>query len=158
MNKELTIKDLLEWVTIKEVKRAYDYHYADYANNCAITIRQLKAMSRRKHENKGEKLELTNGYWPDMFSRTMKEVVEDRYYHMATNKFGLSFRRWAEIASIPISHKTINHYSFEEIVAHFIWEIRFYGSEKQAMKMGKDVFKTATEAKSGKGGTKLLKL
>ena len=52
---------------------------------------------------------------------------------------------------IPIDKATIYHYMFEDILAHFIWEITYHGiTNKEVIKKREKMFSIIKEAKIGK--------
>ena len=131
---QLTIRDIVRLVKYKDIKRAIKYYYPkDRSDYLPVLVKLSKV---RKAEPKYKKEFLTINSFKDY------ETLEDRnsdYYDIATNLYALSFRKWSELANIFISEDTLEHYTLEDIIAHFIWEITYYGDEAQAKKKAKEL-------------------
>ena len=122
--KAYTIRDIIQDTTWKQVKRAIEYHYPKDTNDYKKLYKQIKKYPKIKHKDKDEYIIVQVNQFFD---------VKDRWIGMHTNKYSMSFRPWIELANIPIGKETLDHILIEEIVAHFIWEITFYGSEQESM-------------------------
>jgi hypothetical protein len=149
----LTIRDLIPCINWIEVKRALRYHYATDHNNYEKLFYRLGKMPKIK-VRPNEKLKIYGGrdlntpFYTEhpervqKFLNDVKEMMDDTGYGICMIKqndiekihWSISFIPWKKLVNMPISHDTISHYSFEDIIAHFIWEITFYGNEKQAEK------------------------
>ncbi len=143
----VTIRDIANNVKFSDVKRAIKYFYPKDKGNYESVFTQIRDCKKQKQKRAGEVIELSAGKifsWmksltPDAdyvkkYYGTIQQVSDEAYYTIATDQYSLSFRAWGEIASIPVSVETLDHYTFVDILAHFIWEITYYGTEKQ---MGK---------------------
>lgn len=144
IKEEPTILELLPYVEWKKVKLALQYYYPDLkvGSNYKSIFEGLKTFKKRKHKDTDEKLEI------DAVNDAIYYEDKDmwgEWYSIATNKFGLSFRKWQELANIPLSKETIKHYTFTNIFAHFIWEITWYGNEEESLKKGKELKKRVKE-------------
>lgn len=141
---EPTILQIIHFVEWKEIKRAIKYHYPNDKNDYEKLFKYLKTFRKRKLKDINEKIEIpalnTAMYYKN------KNLWEE-YYDITTNKYSLSFRKWRELANIPISKKTIKYHTLSEIIAHFIWEITFYGNEKKSMKTSEEIGKGVEEVK-----------
>ena len=166
----LTIRDIVKLVKWKEVKRALKFHYpfvkSDYES---LFVHLLKMPKTKVKPN--EYLNVFGGFdiKTEWFEKHGKEYLEDlakgeekTYYDIdmkiipAPNQkdrhdcYGISFIPWKRLANTKINPDTLYHYTLEDIIAHFIWEITFYGNEKQMNKKGKELLKRVKEIKSGK--------
>lgn len=155
----LTVKDIITVVKWKSVKLAIKYHYPTDHNNYEKLFYDLAKMSKVKVKQ-DEFLEVCGGmpnYYlkhstklPE-FLKGIKEEMNDTSYGINmikpkdTTNWAISFIPWKKLVNMPISHDTLFHYSFEDIIAHFIWEITFYGSEKEMEKQKKIIFSRAKE-------------
>lgn len=149
MGKEpTTIRDIVPHLKWKDVKRAIKYFYPTDKNDYEPVFEQLKIFRKRKHKDLKEFIEVYSNF--DINNVLTSNTIEEKYnevcYGMATNKYAMDFRGWRGLANIPISEETLKHYTPIEIVAHFIWEITFYGDEKGTAKAGKQVFDAHKEA------------
>ncbi len=131
-----TIREIVKLVEWNDVERAIKYFYPDDKNKYKPVFEKLKTIRARKHKNPKEFIEM-NAYFEDGLG----------YYHVATNEYSMSFRKWAELANIPIAEDVLKHMTFEAIVAHFIWEITFYGTEADSKKVIKEGKKRLKEMK-----------
>jgi len=139
----ITIRDLVKVVKWEEVERAIRYFYPTDKNRYKSVFEYLQKVRKRKASD--EKLQIKVYGW--LVDEPLGEAVDNRGYAIATDKYSLSFRKWSELANLPISQDTLDHYMFEEIVAHFIWEITFYGNETQAKETKKEIMGRLKEFK-----------
>jgi len=152
---KFTIRDLVQVVPWKEVAIAHKFLYPRDKNNYKPVFERIRDKSPElEHTDKREVLEVNyNGYVPDPWKKyatreeQLIEMLEDGYYSITTNKFSLSFRPWDQVANIPIAEETLLHYSLAQIVAHFLWEITFYGKEDDMKSAGIELEKSYTEIK-----------
>ena len=142
---EPTILELLPFVKWKTIKRAIKYYYPDDKNDYEGLFGQLKTFKKRKPKNKDERIEICSHndafYFKD-------EDMWSEWYSIHTNQYSFSFREWRELVNIPISKETIKHYAFTDILAFFIWEITFYGTEKNSLNIGNEMHKRVNEIKN----------
>lgn len=89
---------------------------------------------KKSHKDKEEFLDII-AYLGDL----NKEEEDDRYYHISTNKYSMSFRKWNVLVNIPFSENTMRYYTFKDMIAHFLYEITWYGDEKQTYKTTKKI-------------------
>jgi hypothetical protein len=119
---------LVEW---KDVERSIKYHYPEDKNDYSGLFKKLKLRPRWKTDPEEHIDIIVN----------QREGEIEGYFSIVTNKFSFSFRKWNELLNIKISEETLNNFLYEDIVAHFIWEITFYGDEKQIAKEKKEMNK-----------------
>lgn len=139
--KNITIIDLARAVEWKDVKRTIKYHYPDDKNNYEKLFEEIKRYKKRKQYNK-EFITVSVCGMVDVL-----EEAEDNYYSIQTDKFSLSFRSWKVLARMPIAQNTLDHYLYEDILAHFIWEITFYGDEEKMEKTAEELAERVIEIK-----------
>ena len=142
----LTIRDIIKFVTWKDIKRAVKYYYPDDKNDYEPVFEYLKTVRKRKQQDPKEQIEISSHNY-DCFRWADDPTMWSQCYHIATNRYSMSFRKWSKLCNIKISKNTLESYTLTDILAHFIWEITFYGDEKEMEKTGKELFKTAAEAK-----------
>lgn len=159
---KLTIIDLVKIVPWDDVKRALKYHYPEDRNNYSSVYQKISKMENVPLKYGKEVLEIATHGDPSNFPEhySNKEMAEDVFYDTHTKRpkekfsYSLSFRPWVESASIPIDKETLNHLKYEEIIAHFIWEITYYGNEEEMEKAGDEILERGKqaikEAKEGK--------
>ncbi len=137
--KNITIIDIARVVEWKDVKRAIKYHYPYDRNNYEELFEKIKKYRKIKQNHK----EVINIFVCGMVN--ILKGAEDSFYSIETNKFSLDFRSWKSISRIPISQDTLDHYLYEDILAHFIWEITFYGTEEKMNKKSEILRERASE-------------
>ena len=132
--KDVNIIDLVKLVTWEDVKRSWIYHYPDNPVKGYDTVfEEIKKYRKRKPKTE-EKLEIVSVY-----DDTIPEDASS-YYSCSGSEYSFSFSKWRELANLPISEGTLKHYRPEDIITHFLWEITWYGSEKDSLKKGKELF------------------
>ena len=136
-----TIKDIAKFVAWPEVNRAVKYFYPKDRSNYLPVFKQIRVWGSNvtKPTSKEQLVLRVKGRGIDTPAET--------WYGINTNKYSLSFRKWKEICNIPISTATLEHYKYEDILAHFIWEITFYGPEKKMEETGKELMRRAKDVK-----------
>ena len=144
----ITILDIIKELKWKDVKRAIKYYYPWDKSNYETLFYDLQKFKKQTPKNK-EVIEIFC-YKDEKFCLKEKNpiacMIEDDYYSIATNKYSMMFRKWQELVNIPISEETLKHYKFQDIVAHFIYEITFCGDEKETQKVANQVLKDSKEA------------
>lgn len=135
----MTIIDLAKETDWKDVQKAHKYFYSGDKNNYAPIFYGIRKWNNIKTKRSGEKIQLT------FFRSSLFE--DEAYYDIRTNKYSLSLRDWKEISSIPVSLETLAHYSNADILAHFLWEITFYGHQKDIKKKRAEINESVKEFK-----------
>lgn len=130
-----TVREMIKDLKWSDVKRAIKYFYPKDKNNYEPVFYFLQKVRKNKQKYEGEEIELEAHY--DIFGEQ-----GDAYYSIATNQYSMSLRKWSELASIKISEATLSHYVPKDIVAHFIWEITFYGNQNDIVKLKKEMDET----------------
>lgn len=160
---KLTIRDISQYVKWSEVQRAIKYHYPKDKNNYESLFKKLPKMKRggKRKVISSQSLEVQGGNdfeskWAEKYASKFLEDLktgdEEQYYGIhikdtATEhgSWSMSFVPWGELANMPIDQETIKRFTFADILAHFIWEITFYGNEEQMKKESKELFKRAKQ-------------
>lgn len=132
------IANLIEW---KIVYRALSYHYGKKWKQLEPVFKHLKTIKVLPRKDKGEFLEVKCGGFIG---------EEDRFYSIHTNKYSLSFRKWGQTANIPFDEETLRRYKPEELMAHYLYEITWYGTEKDMLKKGRMIRNSVRKIKRGK--------
>lgn len=165
----MTIKEIIKnkYVKWEDVKRAIKYHYPTDKNNYEDLFYSL-AKKKALPVSKNDFLVVEGGIKTDTewFKKYGKKFLKDlsigdeeQYYAINIDKRGddmswsCSFVPWGQMINIPIHPKTLEYFTMVDIVAHFIWEITFYGDEKEMSKHAKELLKTCKEIKAGEAKT-----
>lgn len=144
--KQYTVLDILPHVSWKNVKRAIKYFYPSDKNDYSKLFEHLKTVKSEKHKNKKEFITIgAINFWPEGNGKFRIEEEDSRGYSIATNLYSMSFRKWSELLNIPIEPETLDKFLLEDIVAHFIWEITYYGLEEDSTKKGQELIKRVEE-------------
>jgi len=131
--KPMTPIEIANIIPFKMVKKALSYHYPKANERTlkqyGLIFKKVKNFKPEKQKHKGEFLDLgvaNEHIWGDGSDWS-------QWYSMATNKYSMSLRPWRELASIPFSKKMIETYKFEELMAHFLWELTWDGWTETAV-------------------------
>lgn len=142
----IELTKLTDW---KTVKKAIKYHYPNDKNDYEQVFNKIKKFKLKEVE-KDEFLEI------EVVSDSIidKTPYKNQYYDVCLRKksenqlYSISFVKWSEASNYCISEETLKNNKIEEIIAHFIWEITFYGNEEQMKKTQKELLKQTKEAKN----------
>jgi len=155
----LTIRELIknEYVNWKNVKRALKYHYPGDKSNYENLFYKIGKMKKSKVKD-DEYLDITVGmditceYFEtdDNLKKHLNDLKvgdEIEYYGIGLytpndkkyKHYSVSFIPWSKMVNLKISDSTLKHYTFLDIVAHFLWEITFYGDEKKMKKTASNI-------------------
>ncbi len=150
--KQLTIKDLVKIVKWKEVKKALKYHYPDDKNDYEELFESIK--KRRKVNVKdGEYIKISTEFKHEFLESDYLDIEDYNYYNVSLKikdeDYSVSFIPWSKMISYPIDRDTLYYNTLAEIVAHFIWEITFYGNEKEMKKKANYLENTVKKIKDG---------
>jgi hypothetical protein len=138
----VTIRDAIKFVKFKDVKRAIKYFYPEDKNNYKPVFSKLQKMTYEKPVRTNEEIVLHS------INDFLVPEEPEYCYSIATNQYSLSFRRWSELINLPISQNTLSHFTYPDILAHFLWEITFNGfEEKEIAKEKKVLFSTLKNIK-----------
>lgn len=144
-DKELTIRDLAKFANINTLKESYKYFYGlKKPKYLEETFEKIKSFKKVAQKNPKERIVLSIGGERKI---VLDRDERDEFYSMSTNMFSMSFRPWKEVSNILIAKDTLAHYTPEEILAHFIWEITWYGNEEQMTERGNELKEIIAEFK-----------
>ena len=157
----VSIKDICEWTKWKHVKRALKYFYPTDKNNYEKLFYRFCDMKPAKVEP-GDYLNMYGGICVDpkyFFNKWGRKFIEDLKsgddyvvygidWVRNDKKWSVSFMPWNYLASLPITVDALGHYSPEDIIAHFLWEITWYGNEKQMAKSKKELMRRVKKVKN----------
>ncbi len=146
--KIVTLLDLIKIVEWSDIIRILLAHYPQ--GNKELEKHAFNIISRiKKIPNKFKTefihINLILPFLPSEKYLTAKEDRTHNHYSVSTNKFSLSFRPWIDVANMPIAYKTLTSYSIEDIVAHILWEITFYGDEEKMKQIAEETNKSMEE-------------
>lgn len=140
----LSPRDIARLIPWKDVAKSLGYHYSYTIKKRDIEsykdIYERIRDTNRVVDNKGEKLECYTREFYDAFEEN-PDMRDGGYYGIHTidkkgKEWGLSFRRWNATITMPFTQITLEHHTFADMLAHYIWEISWYGNEKQSLEFG----------------------
>lgn len=140
--KELTMVEIANKVNWRDVKSALEYYYPIINdkrvnwNRYKPVFERIKSFKKKRHADKEEKIEVGVG---GMRVPYPGDSWLDEAYYCNTNKYSLSFRSWKSVSNIPVSIDSIKHFKYAELLAHFIWEITWYGPESEMIEKKKEL-------------------
>lgn len=148
----ITPIDIAEHVKWTEVKNSLLYYYPNFkwGKFYESVFNHLKKYKKAKGFE-GGKLEVLVGGFLNFEMYLEEDSIHWRFYsiHIKKDKLGdfpsysMSFVPWIKLANTPFEKETLRRYTYEECMAHFIYEITWYGPEKKMMKEGKEILGTA---------------
>jgi len=148
---KITILDIIKELKWIDVKRAIRYFYPEDKNNYEKLFYDLQKYKKQPAKRNDEVITIECNKINDFTiseKMSIKDMIEQEdYYSIQTNKYSMSFRPWLELINLPVAEETLNHYRFADIVSFFVWEITFYGNEKEMKKTGDDMFKKVKQFK-----------
>lgn len=150
----ISIKDLCQITEFEDIQRAVKYHYPTDDNNYTSCYEYIKSVKTKEIFPDEELILSVDRFdWEDIDS----ELDNDEYYSIHTiengETFAVSFRPWEDLASIAISEEALRNNTYAEILAHFIWEITFYGDQEQTKEVADSLKSTMKEVKEGTAKT-----
>lgn len=135
----MTPKDIALKTTWPEVERALRYFYPEYGTK---TMRKAYKAVREAPKRRRPKEKIV------ILARGENEWNDTPYYHTATDRYSLSFRPWAETAVLPFDEETLKHVLPVDALAHFLWEITWYGDEGKTVKVKRTLVRRVKEIKA----------
>jgi hypothetical protein len=145
----MTIREIIKYTTYKDVRKAIKLFYPNDKNDYQSVFDFLLTVKKRKQEYDDERLQITA-----VFQKWDFQDEPDMWYNVCTNLYSCSFRSWSKLANIEIDDDTWKHLIPRDIIAHFIWEITFYGNEEDTRKIADELKETTKEIKKAeKEGT-----
>ena len=144
----LTPRDIAQHCKWEVVQKYLRFFYGRKWNGAEEVFDRIKNAPKKKHKDPEEFLVIS--YSTDILEAKTEGFDINGFYDIATNKYSLSFRKWNEISNIPISDTAINSFAIEAILAHLIYEMTWYGTEKDSQKYGKGLKDAAKKIKKTK--------
>jgi len=141
----LSPRDVAKLVEWKEVLKSLRYNYPGFKwTSYDVVYDQIKNARGIKRKDPDERLEVYatdcyTAYYPD------DHPFNDRgYYGIHTidkdgKEWGISFRKWNQTMTMPFSTVTLKHYTFADMLAHYIYELTWYGPEKVMLEKAKEI-------------------
>jgi hypothetical protein len=141
--KNITILDIIKEVKWIDVRRAIKYFYPFDKNNYEKLFYDLQKYKKQAPKRNNEVITIHCNKINE-YSLKQKEPIKymlenEDFYSIQTNIYSMSFRSWKELINLPVAEETLNHYRFADIVGMFVWEITYYGNEKEMKKTGKEI-------------------
>jgi hypothetical protein len=141
-----------EW---KDVKRAVRFHYPTDKNDYERLFGRIKtAKARGKGTGGLLTIDMSSSWDIAKNGKLVNSPLEEQVYMVSDVRddmtYSLSFVGWNKLMRTGVSPETIKSYTKEEILAHFLWEITFYGSETDMRKAAGTVKKRAKSVSKGK--------
>lgn len=146
--------DLAKASKWKDVKRAIRFHYPKDKNNYERLFERIQKTSKRG-KGTGGLLDIKMVWDVDYEDGQMVDnYLDEQYYSLADLHgdvpYSLSFVPWDKLMRTEISFDTIKKYMKEELLAHFIWEITWHGTEPMAKKVKKMLYSRMKAVKKAK--------
>src|SRR5581483_5796854 len=154
--KDLCPRELAQYVTWKDVKESLRFHYGKaYKWNGGESILERIKNAPKKRSKSGQFLEIyaANTVYPN--DRDMDEsnygihLIEPKNIDPMTKEpkvWGMSFVNWDRLINTKFLQGMFRHYTSTDLMAHFIWELTWYGNESDTKKKGKEIFSDARKA------------
>lgn len=125
---------------------------------------RIKTSKYRKPKKSDERLAVyilnTNERWGkkwEIESYYSIHTIETEHMDLHTKEpkqWGMSFRPWTDTMSMKFTEDNFKNYSLADMLAHYIYEITWHGTEKQTAEKGKkmydEVAKITKDIKDGK--------
>lgn len=159
--KNLTLREIASKTKFPDVLLALKHHYS-FVNwgprHKKVFLRILNA-PKRKQKDPNERADIY------CVNEEYKEREVESYYGIHTKilkdkqkiSYSMSFRPWDQLSNLLVSDETLNRYTVEDIIAHYIYELTFYGSEESAKKEYKKIMGRVKEIKKEHGKKKNIR-
>lgn len=149
----LSPKQVANFVTWKEVRAALLYHYPGFTwLSYKPVFDQIRAAKSVKRKDPAERLEVYATDWSTVYY-TKQEAMWERGangIHSVDGKkqpWSLSFRPWKETMTMPFTTSNLKTITFKDLIAHYLYEITWYGPEAKMLEKRASVLGLAKEAK-----------
>lgn len=145
--------ELASRTTWEQVKRSLKFWYPTLKNPDVYQRVFTRILKGKKRRHPTEKLVLSFGKFWDGYNYKSKEP---RYPKLHIKKpgeeltYSCSFVPWNRIFNLPFTEESFEYNSTEDLLAHIIWEVTFYGFEKEMLQRGKKLFKKINQIKQNK--------
>jgi len=130
----LRVTDIVKQVEWKDVKKALRYFYPTDKNDYEQLFYKIQRFRSRDVDPDDHLIVNIGG--TDKGVDPFNGNITNGFYSTYTTKYSCSFRNPRELANLRISDETLSHYRFEEIIAHFLWEVTFFGDEARTKREG----------------------
>ena len=167
--KDKTLRDLALMCKWKDVLRSLRYHYNFHKHwdKYEPVFTRCQTAKKRRQSKPTERLEVygVNTVWDykgdeDRDGYYGIHILEEGSfdYEYEGKKYpkvwSMSFVAWDKLINMLVANSTLENYKLEDIAAHFIYEITWYGNEKNMKKVGKRLLGRVKDAKKQiKNGT-----
>lgn len=152
LQKGLTMKDVAKMVSTKELRNALSYQYPDWK----VSDKYLKKFHLRiQNAKKTRKSKDSKGDTITFYAVNHLEVGEVVYHYGVHIKkdgddtnWGMSFLPWDFLSTLPVAENNFKNFTMKDMLAHFTWEMTWYGDEEETKKKGKELEKAMKETAS----------
>ena len=133
--KRKTIIEIANHCHWKDVKRAHKYFYPYYSKPKSGVLERLEEIFEEIRKYTKVKVDpkeyIEVSYINDFDIGMSDDAKEEGYFSIATNEYSMSFRPWKKLANLKVKQSNMTN---AIIMAHFLFEITYYGYEKEQMK------------------------
>lgn len=138
----LTIGEVSALVEWKEVKKSLKYHYPSlkHVDNYQHCLKRIRSAPKKITKEEEFCIEASNTKWDGIepidysYHTYIKKINDD-------TRWSMSFQPWNKLINLKVSNNTFEYYTLVDIIAHFIWEITWFGNEKNSVSRGKQLMK-----------------
>jgi len=149
-DKTMTMIELANIVPWQEVKRQYEFWHGKFpVKRVRAVFEKIKKYKVKKQKDKGDFVELfcDNSHMDNLRWGSKPEKEYHEYWSMATKMYSMSFRKWEEVANIQIDKNCLMNLPFSLLLSEFIWELTWYGDEKETQRTAKKLAKSVSNIK-----------
>ena len=139
----MTLRNLVQahfWLEVKPVLRRLYPGYASSVEAHEQVFSDLKAITPAPSDMRivlSERQDLEGGTYIDVsgMNGTLKRDSAPEYFRDKPGgdeeeSFALELTDWSHWLSMPIDEDTLRRYAEEEIIAHCLWEMTFFGYDR----------------------------
>lgn len=128
-----TLREILRRTPIKLIVESHKRLYPEYNFKAQQQAYKTIFNSKKQKSDPDEMIQI----------EYIREDNGENWWVTNTNKLSFSFRPWKQIGNLQIDPKILATMTDQDIIAHCLWEMTFYGSEAKAKKIKKSLFKKA---------------
>ncbi len=165
--KDITIKEIAKLVKLKNLEEALKFYYPHVkVPRCygKSMLKRFTTTPTRKPKKADERLEV----YAHTTDWGLKDGGVDEQYGIHTieldtieygkpKSWSMSFRPWNELINLKPTSENFERYRLTDILAHFIYEITWYGPEARMIKQGKKLFASVKKIEKEHKDKKLKK-
>lgn len=152
--KDLNAKQLAKLVKWEDVRLSMCFFYPSGTGwkKYNTVFKRILTAPTKKQKDPIERLQIyaANSEWKkgdvDSYLSIHSILLGTKEYGDKPKSFSLSFRDWNELINLRFSDDTFEYYRLQDILAVFIYELTWYGNEKDSKKTGETMYKRLKEA------------